>query len=76
MNMETNYIVRGVLSTEDVNKMARSVVKTVNGTPVMLEDVADVRIGAQQPKLGLASEKGKPAVLVTVTKQPIPEPLN
>lgn len=80
MNQNTNggviyeygneYIVRGVLSTEDVNKMARSVVKTVNGTPVMLEDVADVRIGAQQPKLGLASEKGKPAVLVTVTKQP------
>lgn len=80
MNQNTNggviyeygneYIVRGVLSTEDVNKIARSVVKTVNGTPVMLEDVADVRIGAQQPKLGLASEKGKPAVLVTVTKQP------
>lgn len=80
MNQNTNggviyeygneYIVRGVLSTEDVNKMARSVVKTVNGTPVMLEDVADVRIGAQQPELGLASEKGKPAVLVTVTKQP------
>lgn len=80
MNQNTNggviyeygneYIVRGVLSTEDVNKMARSVVKTVNGTPVILEDVADVRIGAQQPKLGLASEKGKPAVLVTVTKQP------
>lgn len=80
MNQNTNggviyeygneYIVRGVLSTEDVNKMARSVVKTVNGTPVMLEDVADVRIGAQQPKLGQASEKGKPAVLVTVTKQP------
>ena len=80
MNQNTNggviyeygneYIVRGVLSTEDVNKMARSVVKTVNGTPVMLEDVADVRIGAQQPKLGLASEKGKPAASVTVTKQP------
>lgn len=38
--------------------------------PVTLADVADVRIGAQQPKLGLASERGKPAVLLTVTKQP------
>ena len=38
--------------------------------PVLLEDVADVRIGAQTPKLGLASERGKPAVLLTVTKQP------
>lgn len=38
--------------------------------PILLEDVADVRIGAQTPKLGLASERGKPAVLLTVTKQP------
>ena len=64
------YIVRGVVSTEDVREMARSVIKTVGGAPVTLEDVADVQIGAQQPKLGLASEKGRPAVLVTVTKQP------
>ena len=64
------YIVRGMLSTTDVSRMAKAVIKTVSGAPVCLEDVADVRIGAQQPKLGLASEKGKPAVLVTVTKQP------
>ena len=80
MNQNTNggviyeygneYIVRGIVSTEDVKEMARSVIKTVGGAPVTLEDVADVQIGAQQPKLGLASEKGKPAVLVTVTKQP------
>ena len=80
MNQNTNggviyeygneYIVRGVLSTNDVREMSRAVIKRVNGVPVVLEDVADVKIGAQQPRLGLASEKGKPAVLVTVTKQP------
>ena len=80
MNQNTNggviyeygneYIVRGVVSTSDVDRMARSVVKTVGGVPVMLEDVAEVRVGSQQPKLGVASEKGKPAVLITVTKQP------
>ena len=80
MNQNTNggviyeygneYIVRGVVSTEEVREMARAVIKTVGGAPVTLEDVADVRIGAQQPKLGTASEKGKPAVLITVTKQP------
>ena len=80
MNQNTNggviyeygneYIVRGVVSTEDVQEMARAVIKTAGGVPIVLEDVADVRIGAQQPKLGLASEKGKPAVLITVTKQP------
>ena len=80
MNQNTNggviyeygneYIVRGVLSTNDVREMSRAVIKRVNGVPVVLEDIADVKIGAQQPRLGLASEKGKPAVLVTVTKQP------
>ena len=64
------YIVRGVLSTDDVRQMGRAVVKTVGGAPVTLADVADVQVGSQQPKLGLASEKGKPAVLLTVTKQP------
>ena len=64
------YIVRGVISTDDVKEMGRAVIKTAGGAPVTLEDVADVRIGAQQPKLGVASEKGKPAVLITVTKQP------
>ena len=80
MNQNTNggviyeygneYIVRGVVSTEDVDQMARSVIKVSGGAPVTLGDVADVQIGAQQPKLGVASEKGHPAVLVTVTKQP------
>ena len=64
------YIVRGMLSTTDVNQMARAVIKTVDGVPVTLEDIADVKIGSQEPKLGLASERGKPAVLVTVSKQP------
>ena len=64
------YIVRGVVSTDDVRNMGRAVIKTVGGSPVMLDDIADVKTGSQQPKLGLASEKGKPAVLLTVTKQP------
>ncbi len=64
------YIVRGMLSTTDAARLARSVVKTIGGMPVTLEDVADVKIGSQEPKLGLASERGKPAVLLTVSKQP------
>lgn len=65
------YIVRGAISSTDVQDIARAVIKKdASGYPITLEDVADVRIGAQQPKLGLASEKGKNAVLLTVTKQP------
>lgn len=64
------YIVRGVISTSDVEKLAQSVVKMVDGMPVTLADVAEVKVGAQEPRLGVASEKAKPAVLLTVTKQP------
>lgn len=64
------YIVRGMLSTTNVEQMGRAVIKTIDGVPVTLEDVAEVKIGSQEPKLGLASERGKPAVLVTVSKQP------
>ena len=64
------YIVRGMLSTTNVEQIGRAVIKTIDGVPVTLEDVADVKIGSQEPKLGLASERGKPAVLVTVSKQP------
>ena len=44
--------------------------KTVNEYPVMLGDIATVKIGGKSPKLGTASERTKPAVLITVTKQP------
>ena len=66
------YIVRGVIAETDAAEMGRAVVKTATsgGRPVLLEDIADVRIGAKVPKLGTASERGKPAVLLTVTKQP------
>ena len=64
------YIVRGVLSTANIEQLGKAVVKSIDSVPVLLEDIADVRIGPKAPKLGTASERGKPAVLMTVTKQP------
>jgi Cu(I)/Ag(I) efflux system membrane protein CusA/SilA len=64
------YIVRGILSTTSISALEKTVVKTVNDIPIMLENVATVKIGDKTPKLGVASERAKPAVLVTVTKQP------
>ena len=70
------YIVRGLTATTNTELLGKTVVKSTTDSdgslaaPVLLEDVADVRIGAQTPKLGLASERAKPAVLLTVTKQP------
>lgn len=65
------YIVRGVLSTRSAEEMGQALVKTTaTGMPVVLADVADVQMGAKSPKMGVASVSGKPAVLLTVTKQP------
>jgi CzcA family heavy metal efflux pump len=64
------YIVRGVVADTDVEALGRAVVKRVGNESITLDQVADVTIGSQEPKLGTASEKGRPAVLLTVTKQP------
>jgi len=64
------YIIRGVLSTAEADELGKGVVKMAGGSPILLEDVATVKIASKSPKLGMASEKGKPAVLITVTKQP------
>ena len=65
------YIVRGAVTTNDISKIGDCAVKFAkNGMPITLNEVATVQIGSQEPKLGMASERGKPAVLMTVTKQP------
>ena len=65
------YIVRGLLSTNDIDELKKAVVKaSENGLPITLDAIADVRIGPKTPVLGVASNDGKPAVLLTVTKQP------
>lgn len=65
------YIVRGMLSTTSTQQMGQAVVGTTpKGQPIVLSDIADVQMGPKSPKMGLASVSGKPAVLLTVTKQP------
>lgn len=66
----SEYIVRGVLQSTNVDEIGKAVIKKVGESTILISDVAEVKIGAKTPKLGVASEKVKPAVLVTVTKQP------
>lgn len=80
MNQNTNggtiyeygneYIIRGLVSSDNIEDIGDAVVKSTNNIPVALADIAEVKVGPQTPRLGVASEKGKPAVLMTVTKQP------
>ena len=63
------YIIRGLARTNDLTEIGKSVVKVINDYPVKLEDVAEITIGAG-PTLGYGSLNGKPAVILTVLKQP------
>lgn len=62
------YIVKGIGRTSDVNEIGKSVIKTVNGNTIKIEDVAEIKIGAAQ-KIGDGSLQGNPAVIMTVMKQ-------
>ncbi|MBO5902796.1 MAG: efflux RND transporter permease subunit [Tidjanibacter sp.] len=65
------FLIRGKVATTNVDEIARGVVKMApDGTPITIGDVADVRIGNHEPKIGTASVETEPSVLITVTKQP------
>lgn len=64
------YIIRGLLSTDDIDGIGRAVVRMHGDVPITLNNIAEIAVGPKAPVLGVASHRGKPAVLMTVTKQP------
>lgn len=64
------YIIRGLLSTDDIDGIGRAVVRMRGDVPITLNNIAEIAVGPKAPVLGVASHRGKPAVLMTVTKQP------
>lgn len=64
------YIIRGMISTNKIEELSKTLIKTVNDVPVYLNAVADIKTGNRTPKMGVASYNGKPSVVMTVTKQP------
>ena len=63
------FTVRGIARTSDLEELSNTYIKTVNNKPIILEDVADVRIGSAV-KHGYASENAKPAIIISISKQP------
>ncbi len=63
------YVVRGVARTSDLEELGNTFVKSLNGKPVRINDVAEVTIGSAV-KMGYASENAKPAVIISISKQP------
>lgn len=64
------YIIKGDVNTTSTEALSKSVVRSDDKGTVLIEDIANVQIGNKMPRLGVASERAKPAVLMTITKQP------
>lgn len=65
------YIVKTDINTNDTDEISKSVIRTGdNGEIITLADISEVVVGPRLPRLGLASVKAEPAVIITVTKQP------
>ena len=69
MDKGQEYVIRGIGRVQSVGDVARTVVAVKGGIPVLLGQVADVRIGAA-PKYGDGSVNAKPGVVLAVQKQP------
>ena len=64
------YIVKAELNTSDAAKLGQAVVRSDERGIITLADIATVEQGGRLPRIGLASVETKPAVIITVTKQP------
>lgn len=64
------YIIKGDVNTTNTDEIGACVVRSDAQGIVCLRDVAEIKVGGSTPRLGTASVKGKPSVLITVSKQP------
>ena len=64
------YLIKGDVNTTSTEALGKAVVRSDENGTVLIEDIANVTIGNKMPRLGVASERANPAVLITVTKQP------
>jgi len=64
------YIIKGAVNTTSLADLSEAVIRSDERGTVRVSDIAEVEIGSKSPKLGLGSVEAKPAVLLTVTKQP------
>ena len=70
MNEYSNeYIIKGIGRTNEISELGKSVIKSASGKVIRIEDVAEIKIGAAQ-KIGDASSNTKPAIVLSIAKQP------
>lgn len=69
------FVVRGMARTFDLDELGKSYIKSLNGKPVLVNDVAEVKVGSAV-KMGYASQNAKPSVILSISKQPNTNTLN
>jgi CzcA family heavy metal efflux pump len=69
INPDQELLIRGVGRIESIEQLQQSAITASNGTPILLNQVADVQIGAAL-KRGDGSLNGKEAIILVVNKQP------
>ncbi|MFO7827456.1 MAG: efflux RND transporter permease subunit [Bacteroidales bacterium] len=69
------FVVRGMARTFDIDELGKSYIKSLNGKPVLVNDIAEVKVGAAV-KMGYASQNAKPSVILSISKQPNTNTLN
>jgi CzcA family heavy metal efflux pump len=69
MEAGQEYLIRGTGRVSSLEDISATVVALRDDTPVLIRDVADVRIGPGVP-LGRGSANAQPAVILSVQKQP------
>lgn len=63
------YLIRGLGRIEELEDLKRAVVTVRDGSPVLVENVADVKVGSGTV-LGTSSISGRDAVVLSIQKQP------
>ncbi|MDR1984435.1 MAG: CusA/CzcA family heavy metal efflux RND transporter [Prevotellaceae bacterium] len=69
------YALRGIARSNDLEELGATYIKTVNGNPVVVSDVATLSINSGI-KIGYASQNATPSVILSVSKQPNINTLN
>ncbi|MCH5219081.1 MAG: efflux RND transporter permease subunit [Muribaculaceae bacterium] len=64
------YVIKGDVNTSSLDDLSLAVVRSDQSGQVTLGDIATITVAPESPTLGKGSVNGRPAVLVTVTKQP------
>lgn len=64
------YLVKGAVNSASPEEVAALAIPSESGRNLRLGDVATVRFGGKQPRIGTASVKGRESVILTITKQP------